>query len=216
LLRLEELVTRLREAGVSSLESLDLGGGFFVPYEAETPIDLEAYRTLVEPVVLRLGLTLIVEPGRFLVAESGSLLTRVLYRKSGGRREHQILVTDAGMNDLLRPSLYSAFHRIDTVLPHDDEDMSSHDIVGPICETGDFIALARPMPAVSVGELLCVRTVGAYGYSMSSNYNARPRAAEVLVDDGRFAGITIRETYEDLVRRESVSPQWRNAGSNTP
>ncbi len=214
LARLEELVTRIRAAGISTLEALDLGGGFFVPYDSETPIDLAAYRALVAPVITRLGLTLIVEPGRFLVAESGALLTRVLYRKAGGTDGHEILVTDAGMNDLLRPSLYAAFHRIDPVSAHDERSVSSHDIVGPICETGDFFALARMMPRVGVGELLCVRTVGAYGYSMSSNYNARPRAAEVLVDNGQFAVITLRETYEDLIRRESVSPQWLNARSN--
>jgi diaminopimelate decarboxylase len=203
--RLETLVRGLHGAGVETLEALDVGGGLFVPYGDEPPVDLDAYARAVTPVARRLGLMLIVEPGRFLVAEAGALLTRVLYRKrSGGRL---VLVTDAGMNDLLRPSHYDAYHRIAAVAPTGRTE--TFDVVGPICESGDFLAIERELDDVGPGALLCVQTAGAYGYSMASNYNARPRPAEVLVDGARWAVITARETLEDLVRRETVSPSWR-------
>jgi diaminopimelate decarboxylase len=162
---------------------------------------------MVLPVVQRQGLELIVEPGRYLVAESGILLTRVLYRKKSGGRE--ILVTDAGMTDLLRPSHYDAYHRIAAV--HATRHRARFDVVGPICESGDFLAMDREMDDVEAGALLCVGTTGAYGYSMASNYNARPRAVEVLVDGERWAVVTERESYADLVRRETTSLNWRQA-----
>ena len=205
LIRLERLVGGLRGAGVDSLEHVDIGGGLYVPYNGEPPADLSAYAALVIPMVKRLGLALIVEPGRFLVAESGVLLTRVLYRKRSGGRE--LLVTDAGMADLLRPSHYDAYHRIVGV--HEATQLGTFDVVGPICESGDFLAIAREMDDVEAGALLCVCTTGAYGYSMASNYNARPRAAEVMIDGDRWAVVTARETYEDLIRRETSPPQWR-------
>ena len=176
-----------------------------IGHAGEPPADLSAYAALVLPMVKRLGLALIVEPGRFLVAESGVLLTRVLYRKRSGGRE--LLVTDAGMADLLRPSHYDAYHRI--VAVHEASQLGTFDVVGPICESGDFLALAREMDDVEAGALLCVCTTGAYGYSMASNYNARPRAAEVMIDGDRWAVVTARETYEDLIRRETSPPQWR-------
>ncbi|MBC7896990.1 MAG: diaminopimelate decarboxylase, partial [Cytophagaceae bacterium] len=143
--------------------------------------------------------------GRFLVAESGVLLTRVLYRKRSGGRE--LLITDAGMTDLLRPSHYDAYHRICAVVHAPAQ--GTFDVVGPICESGDFLAIDREMDDVEAGALLCVCTTGAYGYSMASNYNARPRAAEVMIDGDRWAIITARETYEQLVSRETITPQWR-------
>jgi diaminopimelate decarboxylase len=203
--RLEQLIGAIRAAGVDSLEHVDIGGGLYVPYDDEPPADLEAYAALVLPVVRRLGLELLVEPGRFLVAESGVMLTRVLYRKRSGGRE--LLVTDAGMTDLLRPSHYDAYHRIEAVQTAGGR--ATFDVVGPICESGDFLAIDREMDDVDAGALLCVRTAGAYGYCMASNYNARPRAAEVLVDGDRWAVVTTRETYEDLVRRETTTPEWR-------
>jgi diaminopimelate decarboxylase len=205
--RLESLVTILRAGGVDTIEYLDIGGGLFVPYDGEAPADLDAYAAIVGPVARRLGVSLIVEPGRFLVAEAGALLTRVLYRKRSGGRE--ILVTDAGMNDLLRPSHYDAFHRIDAVNPTGQR--GRFDVVGPICESGDFLAIDREMDEVGPGALLCVHTVGAYGFAMASNYNARPRPTEVLVDGERWAVITERETYDDLVRRETSIPVWRDS-----
>ncbi|MCC6319406.1 MAG: diaminopimelate decarboxylase [Gemmatimonadaceae bacterium] len=203
--RLEQLITSVRAAGVDTLEHVDIGGGIFVPYDDEPPADLDAYASLVVPAIRRIGLELIVEPGRFLVAESGVLLTRVLYRKRSGGRE--LLITDAGMTDLLRPSHYDAYHRISAV--HHTTARATFDVVGPICESGDFLAIDREMDDVDAGALLCVWTAGAYGSSMSSNYNARPRAAEVLLDGDRWAIVTARERYEDLVRRETTTPQWR-------
>ena len=207
LARLERLIGALRAAGVTTLEHVDIGGGLFVPYAGEPPADLGAYAALVLPAVRRIGLELIVEPGRFLVAESGVLLTRVLYRKRSGGRE--LLITDAGMSDLLRPSHYQAYHRITAV--HGALRQATFDVVGPICESGDFLAIGREMDDVDAGALLCVCTTGAYGYSMASNYNARPRAAEVLIDGDRWAVVTARETYDDLVRRESITLSWRTS-----
>ena len=205
--RLAGLVAAVRAAGVDTLEHLDIGGGLFVPYGGEEPVDLAAYAALVGPCARRLGLSLIVEPGRYLVAEAGVLLTEVLYRKRSGGRD--ILVTDAGMSELMRPALYQAHHHIDAVAPV--EGRGRFDVVGPICESGDFLALDRELPAVKAGALLCVFTTGAYGASMASTYNARPRAPEVLVDGARWAVITARETYAELVQRESATPDWRTS-----
>lgn len=204
LARLEALVGGIRAAGADSLEYLDAGGGLYVPYADEPPVDLSAFVSLVAPVAGRLGLTLVVEPGRFLVAESGVLLARVLYRKRSGGRT--LLVTDAGMNDLLRPSHYQAYHRIEAVEPVAAR--ATFDVVGPICESGDFLAIGREMEDVHDSALVAIFTAGAYGYCMASNYNARPRPAEVLVDGGRFAVITARERQEDLVRLETTTPTW--------
>lgn len=207
LLRLLELVDDLRAAGAEDLRYLDIGGGLGVTYDTEDPIDLDAYAATVLPHAAASGLKLIVEPGRYLVGNAGVLLTRVLYRKEGGGR--QFVITDAGMNDLLRPSHYNAYHRIDAVRPRGARTQA--DIVGPVCESGDFFALAREIDDVHPGDLLAIGSAGAYGFAMSSNYNARPRAAEVLVDGDRFAEITAREQYEDLVRHETAHPSWRNA-----
>jgi diaminopimelate decarboxylase len=205
--RLETLIAALRVSGIDTLEHVDIGGGLFVPYADESPADLDEYAAIVIPAVRRLGLELIVEPGRFLVADAGVLLTRVLYRKRSGGRE--LLITDAGMNDLLRPSHYDAYHRVEAVATASAQ--GRFDVVGPICESGDFLALDREMDDVDADALLCVHTVGAYGYSMASNYNARPRPVEVLVDGDRWSVITAREQYADLVRRESTTPDWRTA-----
>jgi diaminopimelate decarboxylase len=159
----------------------------------------------VLPNVARSGLKLIVEPGRFIVGNAGVLLTRVLYRKRSGGKEH--LVTDAGMTELLRPSHYNAYHRIEAV--HERPQRIVADVVGPVCESGDFLALGRDIDAVIPGDLLAVFDVGAYGYVMSSNYNSRPRAPEVVVDGDRFAVVTAREQYDDLVRTEVADPPWR-------
>jgi len=205
--RLLELYDALRSSGVQSIRYLDIGGGLAVPYDGEAPIDLNAYAHEVLPLAAQSGLTLIVEPGRFLVGNAGVLLTRVLYRKRSGDREY--VITDAGMNDLLRPSHYNAFHRIDAVRPRTERIVA--DIVGPVCESGDFFALGREVENVVAGDLLAIRSAGAYGFSMASNYNSRPRAAEVLVDGNRFAVVTARERYEDLVRQDVAAPRWRTA-----
>ena len=194
-----------RDTGVH-LEYLDIGGGLAVSYDLERPVDVAQFGDVVRAKVAGSGLKVILEPGRFLVGNSGVLLTRVLYRKRSGGKE--FIITDAGMNDLLRPSHYNAFHRIDAVSPSGRTTVA--DVVGPICESGDFLALDRQMDDAQPGDLLAVQSAGAYGFVMSSNYNSRPRAAEVLVDGNRFAVITRRESYDDLIRNEIERPDWRS------
>lgn len=207
--RMVQLLAELRGRGIETLRFLDIGGGLGVTYSSETPLDLTEYGALVRDAAQATGLTIILEPGRFLVGNAGVLLTRVLYRKRSGGRN--ILVTDAGMNDLLRPSHYQAYHRIEAVEDRDDGAPAGHrsDVVGPVCESGDFLALDRELPDVQVGDYLAVFSAGAYGFSMASNYNARPRAAEVVVDGERYAIATEREEYVDLARHERHELQWR-------
>ncbi len=202
--RLLELVTALRNLGCAGLEFLDVGGGLAVTYDDEAPTNPEAFAAAIVPQVVASGLTLIVEPGRYLVGNAGILLTRVLYRKRSGGREY--VITDAGMNDLLRPSHYQAYHHISAVQPSGRSE--TYDVVGPVCESGDFFALNRTMDAVTEGDLLIVHSAGAYGFVMASNYNSRPRPPEVLVEGDRYAIIRDRETYDDLVRHERPTPQW--------
>lgn len=192
------LARRLQGRGFA-LRHVDVGGGLGVDYDghgAPSPAELAAR---VVPAVRDLGLPLIIEPGRSLVARAGLLLTRVLYVKLN--RSKRFVIVDAGMNDLLRPALYEAHHRIEPVLPPRAERWRA-DVVGPVCESGDFLALDRELPALEPGDLLAVRDAGAYGWSMSSTYNLRPRAAEVLLEDGSARLIRRRETFEDLVRTE--------------
>lgn len=187
---------------------MDVGGGLSVPYEPnETSADLDDYARLVRAAALETGLTLLLEPGRYLVAESGVLLTEVLYRKHAAGKD--FVVTDAGMNDLIRPALYQAYHAIE-VVQHTGGALTA-DVVGPICESGDFFAKARVLPDVQAGALLAIRTAGAYGFTMASNYNSRPRPVEVLVDGERFAVAGAREQFDDLVRLERAPLHWRTA-----
>ena len=206
--RLVALVHALRDDGAGSLRCLDVGGGLAVPYDAseDAPADVDAFADTVARAIAGLDIEVIVEPGRYLVADAGILVTRVLFRKHSGGRE--IVIVDAGMNDLLRPSHYNAFHRIEAVAPHSAE-RESVDLVGPICESGDFLALDRRLEVLAPGDLVAVHTAGAYGFAMASQYNSRPRAPEVLVDEGRWAVIRGRETYDDLVRHETAHPDWR-------
>ena len=205
--RLLQLTSEIRAAGATGLEYLDIGGGLAVTYDAEHPIDVEGFGAAVKKLVKPTGLKLILEPGRFLVGNAGVLLTRVLYRKRSGGKE--FIIIDAGMNDLLRPSHYNAYHKIEAVTPRGGR--VTADVVGPICESGDFFGLHREVDDVEPGDLVVVRSSGAYGFAMSSNYNSRARAAEVLVDRGRFGVITEREDYPDLVRKERLEPDWRSA-----
>lgn len=204
--RLVELSLALRKTG-ADIRYLDAGGGLPVPYGDEEEPDLSAYGAIVTAAANALGAELLVEPGRFFVAASGALLTKVLYDKPSGGKHY--VICDAGMTELLRPSHYDAYHRIEAVRPRAGRVVA--DVVGPVCETGDFLALDREVTAVEPGDLLAVHTAGAYGYVMSSHYNARPRVAEVLVDGTRFAVVTARETYADLVRLEAPTPDWRDA-----
>ncbi|MDB4917409.1 MAG: diaminopimelate decarboxylase [Gemmatimonadetes bacterium] len=204
--RLLELIAQIGEAGISTLEYLDIGGGLGVAYDDEKSPDLDAFAAALAERVTPTGLTMLMEPGRFIVGNCGVLLTRVLYRKHSGGRD--FLVTDAGMTELIRPSHYDAYHRIERVRA--TESRMTADVVGPVCESGDFLALDRTMDEAGPGDLLAVYDVGAYGYVMASNYNSRPRGVEVLVDGDRFAITNERERYEDLVRLEQADPQWRD------
>ncbi|HEY7236080.1 MAG TPA: diaminopimelate decarboxylase [Gemmatimonadaceae bacterium] len=204
--RLTSIAADLHDRGVGSLQYLDIGGGLGVRYDSEEPPDLARFAHSVLPMVESSGLQLIMEPGRFVVGNAGVLVTRVLYRKHSGGKEY--VITDAGMTELLRPSHYGAFHRIEAVTETDDRIRA--DVVGPVCESGDFLALDREVQNVGPGDLLAVFDVGAYGFVMSSNYNSRPRGAEVLVDGERFAIVTERETYETLVQQEVDDPDWRS------
>ena len=203
--RLAQLCREIREAGITTLRHLDVGGGLSVRYGDEQPLDLRDFAAAVVPIARETGLALIVEPGRFIVGNAGVLLTRVLYRKHSGGREYA--VADAGMTELLRPSYYNAYHRIERVQGAEERQLLN--VVGPVCESGDFLALDRMMDAVAPGDLLAVFDAGAYGYVMASTYNSRRRPAEVVVDGDRFAVVTARETYEDLVRHEVDQPDWR-------
>jgi diaminopimelate decarboxylase len=202
--RMLELLDPVRDLAGDTLRYLDIGGGLAVSYGGEPAADLAGFAELARLAAEESELELIVEPGRFLVAESGVLLTRVLYRKRSGGKEY--VITDAGMTELMRPSHYQAYHHIEAVEPTGARLVV--DVVGPVCESGDFLALDRELEAVEPGDLLAVRTTGAYGYVMASNYNARPRPPEVLVDASRFGVVTARERYEDLTRHERVVPDW--------
>ena len=203
--RILELLAQLRSDGADQLQFLDIGGGLAVTYDAEEPTDLERYAEIVVPAVRSTGLQLIVEPGRYMVGNAGVLISRVLYRKRSGGKE--LLVVDAGMTDLLRPSHYNAYHRIEGV--EAVEGRSRMDVVGPVCESGDFLALDREIEDLRAGDLIAVHSAGAYGYVMASNYNTRGKPAEVLVDGDRFALVTARESYEHLVMPELLEPEWR-------
>jgi diaminopimelate decarboxylase len=185
-----------------ALRTIDIGGGLGIDYTTDAPPPVAAFAAAVLPLIEGLPLTLLLEPGRSLVARSGVLVTRVLVVKENhGKR---FVVVDAGMNDLLRPALYDAYHRIEPVKAA-GETVGPVDVVGPVCESADFLARGRSLPAVAVGDLLAIRDTGAYGFSMSSTYNMRPRAAEALVDGGVLRLIRRRETFEDMVRSEVVS-----------
>lgn len=205
--RLLSLRTEIIAAGAKELQYLDIGGGLAVSYDDEHPVDVGAFAKVVKRLLMPTGMTVLLEPGRFLVGNAGVLLTRVLYRKRSGGKE--FIIIDAGMNDLLRPSHYNAFHRIEAVTPNGAK--TTADIVGPICESGDFMGLHRNVDDVQPGDLVAVRSAGAYGFVMASNYNSRPRPVEVLVDGGKFGIVTTREQYLDLTRMECLEPTWRVA-----
>ena len=185
------------------IKYLDMGGGLGITYEAETPPSLNRYARAILAGLDDPGLHLILEPGRVLVGNAGILVTCVLYRKSG--RVKDFVIVDAGMNDLLRPTLYNAYHNIEPVVRTGDR-LIVADVVGPICESGDFLALERSMANVKSGDLLAVMSTGAYGYVMSSNYCSRPRVAEVMVKDDQFYIVKARERYQDLIKGESIPP----------
>jgi diaminopimelate decarboxylase len=206
--RLLSLVESVQRIAGKSLVSLDLGGGLPVRYDDESEADVSGFASIARDAAKRSNLEILLEPGRFMVANAGVLLTRVLYRKRTGGTDY--VVVDAGMTELLRPSHYDAFHRIEGVTRDDSSSQIVADVVGPVCESGDFFARARSVPDVGPGEYLAIHSVGAYGFVMASHYNARRRAVEVMVDGARWAIATKRETYEDLVRQEPQSLEWRS------
>ncbi len=203
--KLVGLVRELRAAGIDTLRNLDIGGGLGIRYKDETPLDPERFVQAVLPLAQETGLSLVLEPGRYLVGSAGLLLTTVLSRKHSGGKE--LVLVDAGMNDLVRPSHYMAWHEI-VELEAKGRDEIPVDVVGPVCETGDFLARDRSLPGVEADERLAVLGAGAYGFVMASSYNSRPRPAEVLVDGGRWAVVRPREKVEELYATETAEPKW--------
>ncbi len=202
--KLVELVAVLRASGIGTLTTLDVGGGLGIRYRDEAPLDPAAFAEAVLPVVAPTGLALYLEPGRFLVGSAGLLLTRVLYRKHSGGKE--FVIVDAGMNDLERPSRYQAYHAIVPVERRDGPPLRA-DVVGPVCETGDFLALDRELAPLEPGDLVAVLGAGAYGFVMASNYNTRPLPAEVMVDGGRAWLARPRQEVPDLFRGERAASE---------
>ncbi|MBU4120141.1 MAG: diaminopimelate decarboxylase [Proteobacteria bacterium] len=203
--QLKELVLWLRGEGIA-IRYLDLGGGLGITYDQETPPHPSEYARALIDASRNMACTFIFEPGRVIAGNAGILVTRVLYTK--GNEGKRFVVVDAGMNDLLRPSLYGSFHRIQPVIRQEREKMIA-DVVGPICESADFLARGRKMSVFEPGELMAVMSAGAYGFSMSSNYNSRPRIAEIMVRDDRWYVIRKRENCEDLIRGEEI-PEFMN------
>ena len=202
--KIKAFVERLAENNIS-IDYIDLGGGVGIVYDDETPPHPKEYAKAIKEELGELQATLIFEPGRVIVGNAGIMVTEVQYTKSnrGGEKEKNFVVVDAGMNDLTRPSLYGAFH---SIVPVEEKKSATQlvDIVGPICETGDFLAKDREFPHVDQGDLLAVMSAGAYGFTMASNYNSRPRVAEVMVSGDQFAVIRKRETMESLIQGETV------------
>ncbi len=197
--RVLDLAEQVGAEGID-LDFVDLGGGFGVGYDDEDGLSVEDLAAMVRPKLEGTGLRLILEPGRFIVGEAGILVTEVLYVKHSGTKTFVIM--DGGMNDLIRPSHYQGFHRIEPVVAHEDAVKKVVDIVGPICETGDFLARDRELPIPAQGDFLAVHTVGAYGFVMASNYNSRPKPAEVVVDGAEVTLARRRESLDDLLRGE--------------
>ncbi len=202
LVRIKELIGMLESIGIA-VSYLDLGGGLGITYDRESPPHPSEYGKAIVETVGDLALTLILEPGRVIVGNAGILVTRVLYNKQGDGKD--FVIVDSAMNDLARPSLYNAYHAIVPVFKTQAPTIVA-DVVGPICESGDFLAKDRKILQVHSGDLLAVMSAGAYGYTMSSNYNSRPRAAEVMVKKDAFHVVKTRESYEDLVAGESIPP----------
>ena len=201
--RLLDLVARLCEAGIGTIRSLDVGGGIGIRYRDEQPMSPATLASTIVPLVRTSGLTLVMEPGRYLVGSAGVLLTTVLSRKHSGGKD--LVIVDAGMNDLVRPSHYMAYHEMVEVEQRGRPE-AEVDIVGPVCETGDFLARDRTLPGLDRGERIAVLGAGAYGFVMASNYNTRPRPAEVMVDQGRWWVSRPRERVDQLFTTERVSP----------
>lgn len=203
--KVKQFVNRLETLGITT-DYLDLGGGLGVRYQDEKPPHPQEYARALKEEMEGLKCTLILEPGRVIVSNAGILISQILYTKR--TQAKKFIIVDAAMNDMARPSLYDAYHDILPVTRKSgqatDETLEVADVVGPICETSDFLAKDRQLPVLVQGDLVAVMTSGAYGFTMSSNYNSRPRAAEVLVKDDQFYVIRERENYETLIRDENI------------
>ncbi|MBW1741024.1 MAG: diaminopimelate decarboxylase [Deltaproteobacteria bacterium] len=200
--RIKALIATLETLGIS-ISYLDLGGGLGITYDRESPPHPNEYSRAILGAIGDSPFTLILEPGRVIVGNAGILVTRVLYTKRSEAKD--FVIVDAAMNDLVRPSLYNAYHAIERVVKDEKETIKA-DVVGPICESADFLARDRHIPRVEAGDLLAIMSAGAYGFTMSSNYNSRPRVPEVMVKQDQFYVVRARESYEDLIKGESIPP----------
>jgi diaminopimelate decarboxylase len=207
-----ELVEQLKGQGIN-LRYINIGGGLGITYSDETPPEPKDLAAALSPLLRHMTCTLIMEPGRVIVGNAGALVTKVLYQKASDVK--RFVIVDAAMNDLLRPSLYGAFHEIKPVRETPAAKSVTVDVVGPVCESGDFLAKDRAMPEVKTGDLLAVMSAGAYGFVMSSNYNSRPRVPEVLVRGREIHVIRERESLADLVRGETI-PAFLKAKAGSP
>lgn len=195
-----KLAQELKGIGIN-LEYINIGGGLGIKYHDEDVPTIQEFANILLPKIIDTNYKLILEPGRSIVGESGVLVTKILYIKKGHKH---FIVVDAAMNDLIRSAFYHAYHRIIPVIKTDEQEGLTADIVGPICEEGDFFAHDRVLPKPKVGDLLAILDAGAYGFVMSSNYNMRLKAAEVMVIDGKSHIIRERESYEDLINKEAI------------
>jgi diaminopimelate decarboxylase len=208
---LQRVATFWRElaAGGHAINSIDVGGGLGVCYRdgRDQAASVEDYADVIRKALDGFGGRILLEPGRWLVAEAGALLTRVLRIKEG--RQRRFMVVDAAMTELLRPSLYDAWHEIVPISPR-PQSRQVYDVVGPVCETSDTFAFDRPLPPCEPGDLLMIKTTGAYGAAMGSNYNSRPLAAEVLLDHGRYAVVRRRQTFAEMIAGEQPARDWHS------
>lgn len=201
--RIPDVVKNLRAAG-HTVSRLDIGGGFPIVYKDEKLLDLDSYAQWVNDIIAPLDTQIIMEPGRYLVGNAGVILSEVLYVKETAAKK--FLIIDAAMNDLIRPAMYDAYHGIEAVANR-AASVQTYDVVGPVCETGDTFTMDRELPQMSAGDFCVIKSAGAYGASMASNYNTRPMAAEVMTQDGDFAVIRARQTYDDIIGGDVV-PEW--------
>jgi diaminopimelate decarboxylase len=198
--KVAQIVADLRADGIA-LRNLDLGGGLGIPYQEQPPAPSAYAEALMGP-LRKLGLRIIIEPGRVLVGNAGIFVTRVLYVKETDVK--RFVIVDGAMNDLIRPVLYEAYHEIQPVIRRESKKLVVGDVVGPVCESGDFLALERELPEVDSGDLLAVMSAGAYGFVMASNYNSRPRAPELLINGAEVHVIRERDSFEDIIRNEKI------------
>lgn len=198
--RIPAVVKDLRGAG-HTVSRLDIGGGFPIIYRDEKLLDLDSYAQWVNDIIVPLDTDIIMEPGRYLVGNGGVILSEVLYVKE--TQDRDFLIIDAAMNDLIRPAMYDAYHGIEAVSGRDAQ-VKTYDVVGPVCETGDTFTTGRDLPEMKAGDLCAIKSAGAYGASMASNYNTRPLAAEVMTQDGKLHIIRKRQSYDDIIGADIV------------